>query len=58
MQSIPLVRQLILIGTGTIIIAILVFGPATLLEQDNLIGWLILDTAFTLLLIGSKGDKE
>lgn len=58
MLSTQLVRQLILIATGTIIIVTLVCAQDTLSELDNLIGWAILDTAFTLLLIGSKSDEK
>ena len=58
MLSTQLVKQLILLGTGTIIIVILVFAQDTLSGLDNLIGWAILDMAFTLLLIGSKSDEK
>lgn len=49
---------MIAIAIGTTIIVILVSDLAILSELDSMIGWLMLDMGFTLLLIGLKGENE
>lgn len=58
MESIPSDRQLIVIVIGAITIAILATVLGILFGPESTITLLMLDTVYTVLLIGLKGDKK